>query len=258
MNGKQMHCHSFTLIELLVVVAIIAILAGLLLPALNSARKKGQSISCTSNLKQVISAHLMYANDYDGLMVFRSSDGGSTRNWCILLTGGNIPAENYTKTTAYLSYSSLLCPARYRGTEPYNSARNIYGMRYVGHFYAMGYAFDAVKPFGDCWIYDDPKQYGFFLTHKIKNSSSLYIMADTAAATNTITTPNNLCGMWCFYPDAREDYKGRIRTLHSERANVACADGHVASLMAETMFISPSRISTTVSETGYVRKWAVW
>ena len=44
--------QMFSLIELLITVAVIAILAGLLLPALNSARQKGQAIRCVSNLKQ--------------------------------------------------------------------------------------------------------------------------------------------------------------------------------------------------------------
>ncbi len=59
------HRHAFTLIELLVVIAIIALLMGIILPALNIARDHGKRASCMSNMRQVGLALAMYQDEYE-------------------------------------------------------------------------------------------------------------------------------------------------------------------------------------------------
>jgi prepilin-type N-terminal cleavage/methylation domain-containing protein/prepilin-type processing-associated H-X9-DG protein len=136
MRGKQP--GGFTLVELLVVIGIIAVLVGILLPALNQAREKARAVQCLSNMRQISMAVIAFANENHGLMPGRAGASltkfSTSRQAIIAAT-----AADYQNTADWIAWQRKVDPVAggpMNGVDQnitFSSLAKYLGVQYVLH-----------------------------------------------------------------------------------------------------------------------------
>jgi len=217
--------RGFTLIELLIVIAVIAILAGMLLPALSKAKGMGQKAGCLSNLKQLHLSWYLYTEDHQDVMVhnrvrFTFSQWQMEPGSWVVGNTAQVPDGIGITNGALFRYGPAVGIYRCPGDNTFMRDPAIPQLRPLS--YAMnGYLNGSINGIRMQKYDFDGRQFGVTKSTEIRRPLETLLLGGTA---------NRLQGnAGCYYqnPDPNENWVTKVADHHNQGINHAFTDGHV-------------------------------
>ena len=225
-NRTHIMRRSFTLIELLVVIAIIAILAAMLLPALNKARMTAQKSNCIGNLKQQGTGVSMYMADCED--IYPALNGDTTmyawKRYLAPYVGLTLSAAYDAADKAKLATGVFHCPIwRSESTLGYSASRPYDGGGYAYMYnYVSGMSY--YRAAGTHWL----------KASKVGNPGETIVSGDGGSALSQSASDSWKLPV-LYMPNESSGWGGPYVGVHDDSMNMCWADMHVSTITAQAL-----------------------
>ncbi len=253
--------RAFTLIELLVVIAIIALLISILMPSLAAARRVARTAACASNLRQIATGWLIYAQDHDDVAIagrparlggddiYHVGNGRRYRPRWMITLGASVQIYAFNEPSPLDVHQTidnrlLVCPERPHWKSERNGSYG-YNFQFLGNarlitdgsrFVNFPVKIHAIRSAETVTMADSLGTAAHYARHA-RTGYRPDGSADLAAEGNHayMLDPPRLTPEGDFCDDGARGIRGGPDARHAERANFAFADGHVSAERIENL-----------------------